>query len=358
MCKESTLENKIKITDAKVQKLFILTLYKIQNKVNTALELLEESDDTLIDQTPEENAEQIKHEDDEEISDFDITHDSDNLDNFPTVDSVINKTPDSKLESKKKVNTLLKDESKIEANINSSIDMDVNALNNVLEKEIENSENNEVDQIFEESILQLENENEDEDEDKSIITINKNPEYLNKLLTDKTLEDKFDTYLKEVTKFKLLTAQELRTLKKTFENRKQLKSPYNKDEDLDTFKQISSNATKLNKEDMELTIDNELIPNNLKKEVILNLDKKYINEIMQKDIVSCISNLEKAELIIKDYTIENDSSILGNYEIHRLTLKPLNGKESTVYFRLPKIDNEGEFTASGIRYRMRKQRTD
>lgn len=352
MCKESTLENKVKVTDAKIQKLFIITLYKIQNKINTALELLEESDKPIVDETPEQQDNQIKHEDDEEISDFDITHDSDTLDNFPTIDSSIKEAAGSK----KKVNELVQTQNKIDTNINESIDTNINALNQLLENEIGNIENNEVDQIFEESILQIENES--KDESQPIITINKDPEYINKILKDKTLEDKFNMYLKEVVEFKLLTAQELRTIKKIFETRQQLKSPYNTNLNIDIDKQIDPNSIKLTSKDTELNINNDLIPDNLKKEIILNSDKKYISEVMKKDIVGCITNLEKAGLIIKDYSIENNNSVLGNYEVHKLNIKPLHGKESTIYFRLPNIDSEGEFTASGIRYRMRKQRTD
>ena len=74
--------------------------------------------------------------------------------------------------------------------------------------------------------------------------------------------------------------------------------------------------------------------------------------------MSCVKALENSDIIIKDYTVETERSSLGAYEVHKLVLKPYRGKESPVYFRLPVINREGEFTASGIRYRMKKQRTD
>ena len=74
---ESELENPSKISKLKARKLFILSLYKIQNKVNGILELDQQSESVITDETPEDIGEQIKHEDDEEHEqDFDITHDS------------------------------------------------------------------------------------------------------------------------------------------------------------------------------------------------------------------------------------------------------------------------------------------
>ena len=350
MCKESNLENTIKVSDDKVQKLFIVTLYKIQNKVNSLLEALEEPESTLVDQTPEERGEEIKHENDDEIADVNLTHDSDDLDNFPTVDSIVPKkkvdTPIAKIQAL----------DKIDKAVDNNLDLNVSQLNTLLDTELGSADNSETDKLFEDSILQIEDEK--EEDYKTPIIINTDPEHINKILTDKTLQDKFDLYLKEVLEFKLLTAQEVRTLKKTFEERQSLKSPYNKNENIDTSSKVTPDDTKLTKEETNLNISNDYIQSNLKSNILINMDKKYLNTVMRKDVVSCVTNLEKAGLIIKDYTVEEEKSVLGNYEIHRLSIKPLHGKESTVYFRLPKIDSEGEFQASSIRYKMRKQRTD
>lgn len=349
VCQDSQLENSSKISDAKAQKLFILTLYKIQNKINAILEQTEQGqEETIIDETPDQRADQIKHEDDEEHSDdFDISHDNDNTDNFPEVNAATTGT---------KVAPLSKNDKIFDERINSAVDTKVANLNQLLDDELTSVDASETDRIFEDSILQLDAET--EEDSKSPIVINTDPEHLDKILTDKTLLNKFDAYMKEVLEFKLLTSQEIRTLRKTFEARQQLKSPYDQNSTIDTFKQIAEGQTALTEADTKIEVNNTLVPDDLKKEVILNMDKKYLSSVMKKDIAACVTNIEKSGVIIKDYVVENNSSVLGNYEVHKLTLKPLHGKESTVYFRLPVIDSEGEFTASGIRYRMRKQRTD
>lgn len=344
VCDESELENPSKISKLKARKLFILTLYKIQNKVNGILELDQQSESVITDETPEDIGEQIKHEDDEEHEqDFDITHDSE----LPEISSAT---------SAKKPVSLAKVDKAFDDRIANAVDTNIASLNQLLDDELNSVDASETDRIFEDSILQIDSET--EEETKSPIVINSDPEHLEKILKDKTLQDKFDAYLREVLEFKLLTSQEIRTLRKTFEARQGLKSPYDPNSTIDNYNKIPEGQTKLTKEDVNLDINNPLVEDDLKKEVILNLDRKYLNTVMKKDIMACVTNIEKAGIIIKDYTVEENSSVLGQYEVHKLTLKPLHGKESTIYFRLPKIDDEGEFTASGIRYRMRKQRTD
>lgn len=360
MAKESSLENKIKITDDKIQKLFIVTLYKLQNKINAILESLEEPADVLEEHTPEEQSEEIKKEDydddNEESVNAETDKDSDILDSFPEPSSFQNSADIKDIDNKKKLNDLINTDKDIYLKINESIENNILTLNKILENELETTDTKEADRLFEETILQLEEEQ--EDSEKPILTVNKDPAHIESVLKDKTLDDKFNIYIKEVSEFKLLTSQELRNIKKTFENRSNLKSPYNSKINIDVDKQIDPESIKFTAKDAELNIDNDLIPDNLKKEVILNLDKKYINKVLKKDIISCVTNIEKAGIIIKEYSVENENTAMGNYEIHKLLLKPLDGKESTVYFRLPKIDSEGEFVTSGVRLRMRKQRTD
>jgi len=79
---------------------------------------------------------------------------------------------------------------------------------------------------------------------------------------------------------------------------------------------------------------------------------------MKKDIVACIKHLENTGIIIPDYKVEPIKDASGNYEIHRLSIKPLDGKESTITFKIPSVDDEGEMIVTGVKVRLRKQRTD
>ena len=147
-------------------------------------------------------------------------------------------------------------------------------------------------------------------------------------------------------------------MKKLMEKRLELKSPYSGKELFDIDSLIGYKDSELDTEPMQIKSATGLVKDSLKKEVLFNFDKQYLDKLMKKDIMSCVKALENSDIIIKDYTVETERSSLGAYEVHKLVLKPYRGKESPVYFRIPVINSEGEFTASGIRYRMKKQRTD
>jgi len=360
---ESTLENKIKVAPLKVQRLFIAYLHNIQTKVEKIIEELNKQNISSSEQDPynEELQESIKEENEND----DITDDSDIIDS--TSDTTDITSSDnfyiSKLtENKDILNKMDKLQNLNKLNINELdsdslvLNKDIEILDFINELELKESDNI-ADSIYEESILKLEKE--DIIDEKEIpIKINTSPEYIEQLTSEDTLEKKIDLFLQESAEFKTLSSSEIRSFKKLYEQRKNLKSPYNTNIQIDEFKQIKKEDIQLNSEELKLNINNELVTEDLKKEVLSIFDKQYVDKVLQKDVTSIVTDVEKAGIIIKDYTIDKEISALGSYEIHRLTLKPLNGKESTVYFRLPKITSEGEFIGSGIKYTLRKQRTD
>lgn len=353
LCKESDLPFDSKVTDTKVQKLFILSLYKLQNKINSLIEETTLDTDVTTKEPSDASIDVIKHEDDEEIDDFDISNDLDDEIAFPGNNDIPEQLS-SVTVSKLNESNINKVNKNIDNKINKGLVFNEVNLSSILDEELNTLDVSETDKIFEESILKL-----NESEDSEIpITVNTNPDHIHNVLKTKTLNDKFDLYMKEVSEFKLLTAQEIRTLKKTIESRQQLKSPYDESKQIDAYKQLSANDITLTKNDIELDIKNDIVDDGLKSDIILNFDKKYVNNVLNKDIVACVTNLEKAGIIVKEYTIEHNNSVTGRYDLHRITLKPLHGKESTVYFRIPKIDSEGEMVVAGIRGRMRKQRTE
>lgn len=335
MSKDSELECDVKVPDLKIQKVFILMVHKVQDKINTLLEQNKE-DVEIKDDTVEELSAQIKAED-QEVNDDDAPTDKDVLDSLPDINSIV----------------------KIDNIEGIEKDLEVKSFDNLIDTEITRfeSDNEETDKLYEETILKAEKEAEVVTEETPVIA-NIPPETIETLLSNKTTEDRFNKYIQEAIEFKTLTSSEIRALKKTREARVLLKSPYDKDTALDISKRITPLDVELTPQELKLNIDSNLVEDNLKKEVINKFDKKYIDNVLKKDVIACVSHLENSNLIIKDYTVEENKTSLGNYEVHKLTVKPFNAKESTIYFRLPKIDKEGEFIASGIKYRMRKQRTD
>lgn len=337
MSKDSKIESTVKIPNSKLQRLFILMLTKIQDKVNTVIENdIDVSD--IKEETPEDIAKALQEEN---IDDDDVTESG------------------SKPELLKVSNII--EQPKIQINSLNDLDKDLEVIgfDGILDKEIIKFETDseETDKIYETSILKVNSESEIREEAVPVF-VSHSEEQIEQMLSDKTPDNDFHSFIEESLKFKTLTSSEIRSLKKINEGRKQLKSPYRKDLLLDDSKVLFPTDLDITEEEMSVSIDNIVVDDNLKKDPIKKLDTKYIEKVIKKDIVACVSNLEKSKLIIKDYTVEENRTSLGNYEVHKLTLKPFKGKESVIYSRIPIIDSEGEFVAAGVKYIMRKQETD
>ena len=87
-------------------------------------------------------------------------------------------------------------------------------------------------------------------------------------------------------------------------------------------------------------------------------DKNYITKTLAKETIGMAYSTQKAGFLITDYKVEQNVNILGSQEIHSFKINPVIGKSSTVYFKVPKINPNGEFIVGGNKYRMRKQRSD
>lgn len=94
------------------------------------------------------------------------------------------------------------------------------------------------------------------------------------------------------------------------------------------------------------------------KSSLLEFDSKYITEVMPKDVTRAVMALQHAGVAVTGYSIEEIEDAMNSYEAHTVQLTPVQGKVSTITFRIPKVSTDGTFRANGVRYRLRKQRGD
>ena len=179
--------------------------------------------------------------------------------------------------------------------------------------------------------------------------------HLAELLQSKTPTKITEEFLNKAATEKTLTAAELRALRKIQTERVQLKSPYN-NETIDSFRRSKPKDIKLTSDNSGLEIKVDAFNEDMKSNKIQSFDKVYLENILEKDIVDCVLNLEKADIIVRNYEREDTVNITDRFETHKVTFKPLGGKESICYFRIPKVDEDGTFMVSGREYRMRKLR--
>lgn len=170
--------------------------------------------------------------------------------------------------------------------------------------------------------------------------------------------DVLDAYLANVSESGSISASEYRTLDNSIAKTDKLKSPYSGTQTLAEYSAVTVADTAIHKEknvfkDSETIQDKSMLESTLK-----TFDSDYIERLMPKHVVGMVENIKKAGIIVQDYKVEKDGDILGDYEMHTLTLRPVEGMPSTIRFKIPTVDHNGVFKCNGSNYRLRKLRSD
>ena len=163
-------------------------------------------------------------------------------------------------------------------------------------------------------------------------------------------------HVDSLLKNNLISIAQYRDTLKLFESSLKTPSGYDPNKTLKEYAQVPPEALHV---ESELPIREEVLPDpSYAHSTLKSFDRKYIKEVLPKDITACITKLLEANVAVLEHKVEVEKSALGNYELHAVKIKPIDGKESILHFRLPQISEEGEFYASGNKYRLRKQRGD
>lgn len=344
---ESELPSTVKFNTNKSLKLFIIVLNRIQEQV-TSLSSGEVEAELAEDPYEEEDPlDDIDHPDHEEPT-IDLPNEATSTDNVSSLykDVGVKKLDDAAFDDAAFTDTNLSelidevedsntdiDKLFTEANI-SKVSKAPTKPNPLQDKELAELEFDELELSPIVDIL---------DEDLDSIILDKSP---------KTVQEEF---IQNAIESKTMTASEIKSFRRVQEQRAALKAP-NSTEKVDDFIAKRVKDIILDEETIKIQADIPVPNEALKQDVLRSLDKNYLNKLYRTDVVSAVFNLEKAGIIIKNYEVDTVTTSVDRYETHKLTIKPLKGKESTIYFRLPIIDEEGTFMASGIKYRMRRMK--
>lgn len=363
MLESSSIESTIKYSPDKVQKLFVKFIHGIQARIDKTEIVDDENTDPVADSDsivtdPSNSTGDLSTDDNNDNDDADEP-----VEKKPELLTVNNASP---IEGMTKVNDKLQ-----ASNVNNVdkkgikditdltiVGSDKEALTDFLDSEDEVL--TELDKIYVTDINE-DNEFQEVENTASVITENTfvtHPEEITKILQEDSIVDKNNKEMHALSAIKLLSSSELNTYKKLMAAREILPSPYDSKIKIDEFKQVTKEAMAIKPVNRVLPVTSKLVTESLSNSSINNFDKDYIQNVLPKHVAACVTHVEKAGLIVKEYTIQNSNTAMGNYDMHRLVIKPLKGNESTLYFRLPKVNSDGVFTAAGVKYKMRKQRSD
>lgn len=142
-----------------------------------------------------------------------------------------------------------------------------------------------------------------------------------------------------------------------------LENPYirSKDDPIQTIGDcLNYNLDDLDIKDTDKLIADEVIifDKSLNEDSISAMDEKYLREKYRKDIIRSVLGLRKANIVIEDYQIEQESDITGSLERHTIKALTLSGRRFTIRMVLPVINDDGTYTIYGNTYLIRKQRSE
>ena len=89
-----------------------------------------------------------------------------------------------------------------------------------------------------------------------------------------------------------------------------------------------------------------------------NLERQYIKEVYPKDLSNAIKGIGRAGIVVTGIKHELQTSILGDTDQIKISVKGIDGLASTLSVVLPVLNEDGGYYADGIEYRLRKQRME
>lgn len=180
---------------------------------------------------------------------------------------------------------------------------------------------------------------------------------LNELEKELLPEENVIKYCDEMAENGLITASEYKSLIKQSQVYKTLPSPFKDGVSLVDFATIKPEELTIEKS-AEIPDISTVLDKTMLKSSLLDFDEKYINKVLHKDVSGMIINIQKAGVILSNYEVEKVDDIMGDYEIHTLRVRPVQGVASTIRFKLPVIKEDGTFVDNNNKYSFRKQRGD
>jgi len=84
----------------------------------------------------------------------------------------------------------------------------------------------------------------------------------------------------------------------------------------------------------------------------------YVEKYMKRDVLRMVGAVQSGGVALRKHEVDVEWSALGGVELHRLELKPLDGAASSIWIKIPVVNEDGTYMANGNKYHMRKQRVD
>lgn len=171
-------------------------------------------------------------------------------------------------------------------------------------------------------------------------------------------EEMFKDKLKAHVLKGAVTPQQMRRLEKMSSKYKELPDPLTGTGSLEKAAIIDPQDLIISKDKKFVDSINMVADESMLKSTLLEMDKKYINNVMQKDIYNAVLAVQRRGIAVQNYQIKRVKKLGDEYDVHSIKLVPVEGEPSTINFKVPVVDDFGVFQSRGVKNRMKRQRTD
>lgn len=88
------------------------------------------------------------------------------------------------------------------------------------------------------------------------------------------------------------------------------------------------------------------------------MDNFYNENLRYPDIYNVILAQQQAGVIIHDINVVTEEDAYNAFDVFTVKLQVVPGEPSKAVFKIPKVDNKGEFLAGGVKYRLKRQKSE
>jgi len=172
------------------------------------------------------------------------------------------------------------------------------------------------------------------------------------------LESTVDRETNRLFKSGVISAKEVARVKNAAKKIKTIKDPFGSGKSIEE-------TMKIDPKDLVVPENNPVAPEikGVRNKGYLNssittMERRYIKEVMSKDILNSVTHLQRAGYAIEDYKIEKVTTAIDRYELHRISVMTPRGVTKTIPIQIPTLDDEGVMLVGGVKSRMRPQKGD
>ena len=152
----------------------------------------------------------------------------------------------------------------------------------------------------------------------------------------------------------ILTAAEYKRMMAIANKVHELPSPDGKT-NLHEYSQVKIEDLKIDHQKVHFQDNPTVLDKSMLKSSLEEFDTVYRKKALDKHVAAMCVQLNRGGYLVTNFTEETQSSALGVEKNYSLQIQPIEGAVSTVRFKLPVLDDDGNFTANGSHYRISKQ---